>query len=77
MKHRRIHGMALGALATMAQKGHSALPVLELAKVPLPRFLHTKVTLPTFLHTKVPLLQLTLPVPVCLDYFIWSVNLFF
>ena len=74
-------------ISTMVQKGHSALPVLELAKVPLPRFLHTKVPLPTFLHTKVPLLtflhtkvpllQLTLPVPVCLDYFIWSVNLFF
>ena len=39
----------------MAQKGHSALPVLELTKVPLPRFLHTKVPLPIFLHTKVPL----------------------
>ena len=53
----------------MAQKGHSALPVLELAKVPLPRFLHTKVPLPTFLHTKVPLpifLHTKVPLPTFL-----------
>ena len=56
-------------IVTMAQKGHSALPVLELAKVPLPRFLHTKVPLPTFLHTKVPLpifLHTKVPLPTFL-----------